>query len=99
MLQTTGDKVVKESMLLKGEAFSPASSHVHMLTCANKSLPCNPAFLGLAAAPLRGRMVEVKEKLMLVKRLKERAICKVSVQGTVAVSRLWQQVDPGFGLP
>lgn len=69
-----------------------------MLTLANKSLPCNTAFSGLAAAPLQGRMFEVKEKLMLVKRLKEGAICKVSVQGIVAVSRSWQQVVPIFGL-
>lgn len=99
MLQTAGDKVEKESTLLKGEAFSPASFHVHILACANKSLPCNTAFSGSAAAPLRGRTVEAKQKLMLVKRLKERDICKVSVQGSVVVSRSWQQVVPGFGIP
>lgn len=90
---------MKESMLLKGEAFSPASFHIHILTGAKKPLPCNTAFSGLAAAPLQGRMFEEKEKLMLVKRLKERAICKVSVRGTVAVSRSWQHVVSGFGLP
>jgi len=99
MLQIGGDKVVKESTLLKGEAFSPASFYIHVLACAHKSLPCNTACSGLAAAPLQGRAVEAKQKLMLVKRLKERDICKVSVQRPVVVSRSWQQIVPRVGLP
>ena len=81
-------------MLLKGEVFSPASFHIHIPVPINHCCAVQPCWAWLQLPCREGWSKQ--EKLVPVKRLKEKAVCEVLVQGTVAVSRSWQQVVPGF---